>query len=297
MPRRRYDIIAVDLDGTLIDHNGLIHADNLAAIRRARAAGIMVTICTGRALVETREVIARIEQTDPVIVAGGAMVAEPQSGRTLERFTMPLELVRRVADHLHTQEHPVLLLKDPHAAGFDYLAVTPWGPDAIDPASKWWFKKMGVNVHYTDALEHDEHPEHTVRVGAYAANTPITELADDLRTRFGGEVMLQHFNGVLLPTDRRDDGIESVHIVEMFNPLADKWQALERLARRLGIPPERTAAIGDQTNDLSMITHAGLGVAMGNAHASVAKAADRQTLACDQGGVAHALEQILAGEW
>lgn len=297
MGRHRYDIIAVDVDGTLIDHSGRIHEGNLRAIRAAREAGIVVTICTGRALVEIREIIQHIGQTDPVIVAGGAMVAEPNRGRTLERFTMPLELVRRVSDHLHAQEHPVLLLKDPHAAGFDYLAVTPWGPEAIDPASKWWFKRMGVDVRYVDSLEHDEHPEHTVRVGAYAANTPITELAEDLRGRFGAEVMLQHFNGVLLPADRRDEGIESVHIVEMFNPQADKWQALERLSRRMGIPLERTAAIGDQTNDLSMITHAGLGVAMGNAHASVAQAADRQTLACDQGGVGWAIEKIVSGEW
>lgn len=297
MAERRYDIVAIDLDGTLVDHSGRVHPENVRAIAEARAAGIVVTLCTGRALVESRREMAAVNQCDPVIVAGGAMVACADTGRTLERFAMDHRLVERLVADLAEHEHPALLLKDPEAAGFDYLVVTPGGEAAIDPASRWWFKAMGVRAKYVERLEEDEHPEHTVRLGAYSANEPVDELAGRLRDKFHTQVMLQHFSGVLLPQERRDQGITSVHIVEVFNPSADKWLALERLAKRTGVPVERTAAIGDQTNDLSMITHAGLGVAMGNAHEKVRAAADRHTLRAEEAGVAHALRKIISGEW
>jgi hydroxymethylpyrimidine pyrophosphatase-like HAD family hydrolase len=296
MPRR-YDILAVDIDGTLIDHNNRVHPRSVEAIARARQEGLKVVLCTGRALIECKSVIALINQTDPVIVSGGAVISEPVTGRTIERFTMPLGLVRRIADHLLSRRHPSLLLKDPDAAGFDYLVISPWGPEALDPASRWWFDHMGVRCRFAEKLEDDEHPEHTVRVGAYSANNPVAALATELQEMFHAEVMLQHFTGVLLPKERRDQGIESIHIVEVFNPLADKWQALSRLAATMGIPRERIAAIGDQTNDQTMIGNAGLGIAMANAHPSVAAVAGRTSLSAEDGGVGFAIDEILAGRW
>jgi len=295
-PARRYDLAAIDIDGTLVSHTGQIHPRDIQAIAAARAAGITVCLATGRALVECRSVIAALSQTDPVIVSGGAIVSDPQSGATLERFTMDLPVVHRIAEYLLSLGHPALLLKDPAATGYDYLVVTPSGPDALDPASRWWFNHMGVHHRFAPALHDDPHPEHTVRVGAYSANTPVDALAADLHERFSAEVMLQHFSGVMLPQDRRDMGIDSVHIVELFNPLADKAQALGRLASRMGIPMHRTIAIGDQTNDVSMLRAAGLGIAMGNAHPAVLAAASRTTSPVG-GGVADALGNILAGIW
>jgi len=294
---RRYDLVAIDIDGTLIDHTGQVHARNIAAIARARAEGMTVVLCTGRALIECRRVIETTGQCDPVIVSGGAIIADPVTERTIERQTMPPGLVARLCEYLHQRSHPALLLKDSDAAGFDYLVVSPRGEDALDPASRWWFDHMGVRCRFAQAAADDEHPEHTVRVGAYSANTPVVDLAEELARMFHAEVMLQHFNGVLLPKERRDQGIESIHIVEVFNPLADKWQALCRLAARLNIPQARLCAIGDQTNDQTMVGNAALGIAMGNAHPAVAAVAKRQTLAASEGGVGYALEHVLRGEW
>ena len=294
---RRVDLLAIDLDGTLVDHQGRISDRNVAAIARARAEGLHVTICTGRALIETRGVVERIGQVEPVIVSGGAMLASPVTQETLARFAMDRGLIGEVVGFLNGRGRPALILKDPHAAGFDYLVVGAKGPEELDAASRWWFHAMGVRAKYAARLDEDEHPEHSVRVGAYSANIPVNDLAEELRERFGAVAMLQHFNGVMLPAERKAIGIESVHIVELFDPRADKWLALERLAAHLKIPVERTAAIGDQTNDLSMITHAGLGIAMGNAHERVLAAADRVTKRCEEDGVAEAIERVLGGEW
>lgn len=297
MPERRYDLLAVDLDGTLIDHAGRVSDVDLAALREARAAGMVVTICTGRALIECREVIQRLEQTDPVIVSGGSLVACPGTERTLERFAMPPALVARVSAYLHEREHPAVVLKDSDATGYDYLAVSPRGPAALDAASRWWFENMRARVRHVPSIAHDEHPEDTIRIGAYAANRPINDLVEDVQHAFAGEVVVQHFNGVQLPDERNEHGITSVHIAELFHPHACKGQALARLAARLGVPIARTAAIGDQTNDLSMITGAGLGIAMGNANDTIKAAAKRHTHAVTRGGVAHAVRQMLDGAW
>ncbi len=297
MPEPRYKLLAIDLDGTLIDHSGRVGEDDLAALRAARAAGVVVTICTGRALIECTDIIRRLEQTDPVIVSGGALVADPITHRTLQRFAMGPTLVRRVADYLHERGRPAIVLKDSHAAGYDYLAVSPTGPGALDAATRWWFDAMHARVRHAESLDEDAHPEHSIRIGAYAANERIDTLVSALRETFAAEVMVQHFDGVMLPDARKDHGISSVHIVELFDPQACKGQALQRLADRLGIAREQTAAIGDQTNDLSMIEQAGLGVAMGNAHPKIKAAAKRETREVGHGGVAYAVEQMLSGAW
>ncbi len=293
----KYDLIAVDLDGTLIGPDGSIHPRNIEMVHAAHAAGICVTLCTGRALIETVPAVRRIGSVDPVIVSGGAMVACPQTGETLERFALDESLVGEAVEHLESRDHPALLLKDPAVTGYDYLIVSPKGPDAIDRASSWWFEKMKVRTRYVSHVKDDPHPHDTVRVGAYLANRPIDSLASTLRTRFDGRSQIQHFKGVMLPDDRNDHGIESVHIVELFHHHADKWMALQRLARRMNVPPERVAAIGDQHNDLTMVGGAALGIAMGNATPEVMAVSKRTTLRSEEGGVGHALERILKGDW
>jgi hydroxymethylpyrimidine pyrophosphatase-like HAD family hydrolase len=206
-------------------------------------------------------------------------------------------LIGRVAAYLHERGRAAIVLKDSFAAGYDYLAVSPRGPGAIDLASSWWFEHMRARVRYVESIEADEHPEHTIRIGAYQANASILPLAKDMQERFGAEVMLQHFNGVLLPPGAKTKDLASVHVVELFDPKACKGQALARLAAQLGVPMEQTAAMGDQGNDLSMIKVAGLGIAMGNGSEEVKKAARRETLEVGKGGVAHAVERMLSGAW
>jgi hypothetical protein len=287
----------VDLDGTLIDHEGHVPEANVRAIAKAREAGVVVALCTGRALVECEPALAATGRVDPVIVSGGAMIACPQTSRTLERFTLTPAFVSQVVGHIAEHDHPAMLLKDPAATGYDYLIVTPDGPEAIDVASKWWFENMNVRTRWVPRLEDDPHPHDTIRVGAYQANEPVDMLATSLRDRFGHASSLQHFQGVVIPQGRRDMGVASIHIIEVFHQQADKWQALQRLGARLDIAPHQIAAIGDQTNDLSMITHAGLGVAMANAVPAVHAAAKRHTLDASAAGVAHAIDQMLAGVW
>lgn len=295
---RKYDLLAVDLDGTLLGRDSCVSARNAAAIAAAREAGMAVTVCTGRGLVECRPALEAIAQSDAVVVAGGAIIACPRTSRTLHRFSIERELVAESVAHLHQHELAALVLKDPLEAGYDYLVVRGRGGYALDPVTEWWFGAMSVRVRYVDHLDEDEHPEHTVRVGACGFSNRLGGVGESLKNLCIDRAIVHAFPAVVGPGhDHRIPVGESLHILELFHRDASKWSAVSRIAEQLDIAPARIAAIGDEINDLSMMQNAGLGIAMGNAVPSIRQAAKRHTLRNDEDGVAHAVEQILSGAW
>lgn len=299
----RYDLIAIDLDGTLLCPRGECSAENASAVERARRGGVRVTVCTGRGWIECRHVLERLDQRDPVVVAGGAILAEAKSGDTLHRFTMDRSLVAELVGSLTRHGHAALVLKDPAGVrrhglepGHDYLIVSPRGEGAIDPVTRWWFRAHRINYRVVPSLEGDEHPEHTVRVGVCGTRGETRAAAAELRGGFGDRIVLHHFNAVV-PGDQGKDPDDQIVILEAFDRGVTKWNAIRWLADREGIDPARIAAIGNDVNDVAMLRAAGLGIAMGNSVPEALEAATRMTLDNERHGVAHAIERILAGEW
>jgi hydroxymethylpyrimidine pyrophosphatase-like HAD family hydrolase len=297
VPTPRYRLLAIDLDGTLLNPEGVPSPRNIHALTRARDAGLKIVICTGRGLVECRHILQSINQQDPVVVAGGSIISDPQTSRTIHRFAIDQPMVARAVHHLLEHRHPALVLKDPIEAGYDYLVIQGHEQLPLDPVTHWWFNSMHVKVRYAPSLEDDPHPEHTVRVGACGLSSHLAEikkvLAESCR-----EATVHHFPAVVAPqhASRTSNG-DSLHILELFHNDANKWSAIQVLAQRYNIPQSQTAAIGDEINDESMIKGAALGIAMQNAVPTVKSAAKRQTLSNNEDGVAHAIDQILAGAW
>jgi HAD superfamily hydrolase (TIGR01484 family) len=308
----RYDFLAIDLDGTLLCSRGRISDTNILAIRRARDAGIRVAVCTGRGYNECKHYTAQLDHVEPVVVAGGAILAHAQTGRTLHRFPMNPALVARLVRTLTSHGHAALVLKDPAdnedaektrhgvsgypSPGHDYLIVSPTGESAIDPITKWWFREHNIKFHVVPSLDHDEHPDHTVRVGVCGTRGRTRPAADELQHAFAGEVVFHHF-GAVVPGDHQKHPDDQIVILEAFDKHVNKWQAIRWLAARDGIDHARIAAIGNDINDVAMLSAAGLGVAMENAIPEAKAAAHRHTLHHDAHGVAHAIDMILAGEW
>jgi 5-amino-6-(5-phospho-D-ribitylamino)uracil phosphatase len=274
-----YDMLAVDLDGTLVNSRGEISPANAAAIRAAREAGMTIAVCTGRGLAECIHFMEGIGQIEPVAVAGGSIIACPLQRRTIHRFSLEPELVARAVERLLTHNHPVMILKDPAHAGYDYLMVIGEQRLALDPVTVWWLERMNVTHRFACSIAEDEHPEHTVRLGVCGLSGVLQEIIADLDRAFGAH-----------------DG-QKLHILEVFDKRASKWSAIQWMAAQHGIPDRRICAIGDEINDLPMISQAGLGIAMGNAVPSVKAVAGRETLTNDRDGVAHAVARVLAGEW
>lgn len=293
----KYDLLAVDIDGTLADSSGRVPRANAEALRRAKQAGIEVVLCTGRSRAESAFAIEAIGPTRAMVSAGGSMIVEPESGETLHRFAMHEPVVRGVVDLLTDEGHAALVLKDPSVSDADYVVVTQNGA-TIDPVTAWWFETHGVSYAEVDSLDDDEHPEWTVRVGACAPSSRTIPIRDDLLGRYGEHVLFHSFPAVVAPTHVKDDGDGGTyHVVEAFDRDAHKWSGIEWVCERFGIDPKRTAAIGDQINDVTMIENVALGIAMGNAVDEVRRVADVHTAMNDACGVARAVDRLLAGEW
>ena len=286
------DAIAIDLDGTLLGSNKQVSRANIDAIDRARQAGVHVLICTGRGLVESRSALKAIDQRDPVMVAGGSIVADPVSGKTLHRVEMADELIHRAVDLFHSVQSPALVLKDPAEIGYDYLVVDSLDEHPIHDITRWWFEDHGLSVRDARTVHDDEHPEHTVRVGMcceVSKSNPVTEVV--LR-EMGDLVELHDFPCVKPPGHEG----EEVHILEIFDKTATKWNAVHWYLEQHNIDPTRVAAIGDQVNDLTMIHGAGIGIAMGNAIDEVKDGSCYVTAPNDEDGVAIAIECLLRGD-
>lgn len=287
---RRYDLIVIDLDGTLLNRAGEVSARNAAAVREAVDAGYEVVIATGRAHNESLHALAALNLEGVAVTAGGAVLCDVQSGRTLERHALDAALVRAVADSLTGHGHIAHVLKDHHITGYDYLMV---GDGDLDPATDWWFRTFKVKAKFIASIEDDPHPGETVRIGTVSAGMALARIADELRSDLGDRVCLQHWPAV---TESLATG-SSTHLLEVFSPRVDKWTMIERRCAQRGLDPSRTVAIGDGLNDIRMVRNAGLGIAMANAEPAVAHEAQRLTTDHDSDGVAHAIRHILDGRW
>jgi hypothetical protein len=263
---------------------------NVRAIDRAREDDMDVLIATGRGYVESKHYLEAIGHRGCLIAAGGSIVCDAETGRTLRRSVMDRGLVVDVTRALLHHGHKVLLLKDPDSTGYDYLAV---GPAELDPASQWWFETMPVRVRFVHEVEDDPHPRETVRVGAVASEHEIAPIASALADEIGDRGFLQHWAAV---TESELTG-ERTHLLEVFNPDVDKWTMIERYCAERGIRRERVAAIGDGLNDVRMVREAALGIAMGNADDRVRAVADRFTESNVDDGVAGAIDRLLEGAW
>jgi hypothetical protein len=286
----RYQVLVIDLDGTLLSPDGTISAANARAVEDARAAGLEVVIATGRSLVESEHALDAIGHAGLVVTAGGSMLTHVASRRTLVRRTLAHDVVEEVARVVLRHEHKVLLLKDPGAAGYDYLAV---GEAELDPASEWWFRTLPVRVEHVDTLEEDPHPHDTVRAGAVAPADELAPIARRLTAALGDRAFLQHWAAV---TQTEATGSDT-HLLEVFGRDVNKWTTIAAYCAESGIDTGAVAAIGDGVNDVELVREAGLGVAMGNADERVLREADRVTDDYASDGVAKAVRLILDGSW
>ncbi len=283
----KYRMLAIDIDGTLYDRQGHIPRKNVEAVLRAHAAGLDIVLCTGRGLVESRPTIEALGHREPLVLASGAYVVDPETHRTFHRAVIEPQLAMEITRALDPDRNAVLILPDPTEEDHDYLVV---GRAPLSKNTQWWFEQIGAKVRYVDGVnKRDMH--HVLRVGLVGPENSMKPAAKMIRKRFADRVFLQHFGAV---TQSESD---DVHILEIFAKGVDKWSGLLNLMEIRGVAGNQVAAIGDHINDLTMIQNAGCGIAMGNAIEAVIAVSDRVTLNQDEAGVAWAIEHLLDGRW
>ena len=253
-----------DLDGTLLDSGKRIPASAAAALMAARAKGVKVFVCTGRSLRVEKMLGWTTEMAlfDGGVYCNGACIC--LDGKT-EYVCIEPEAVRAVLKEVSRHEGVHVSLNGEgadHAFNFDppQSMMGPWGmkPEDIHPLDD------AAISHCTKMLVFYKELVNSTR--------PLPEeLFPGLQARCG------------------DKGAT----IQIVSRESSKRAGIERVRQALGIQPEELAVFGDDLNDLEMIRAYPVSVAMGNGVEAVKAAAKYVTLDNDEGGIAHALKEIL----
>lgn len=269
-------MIALDLDGTLLDTKKMLSTRNRKALFDMAERGIEVVPTTGRFFLGMPTEIRELPFLNYAITINGAQVYNIKEQTVVSSAEIPL-----------LEALDALVWLDQFELIYDCY-VDNWGWITAEFQRK--AAKYVPDMHYLKMLQ--------------VLRTPVPELKEYL---IGCEKDIQKII-IFTKTDRLQEDLLKIlptkfpnliatssapHNIELNAPSANKGNALMNLAERLGIPYESTMAIGDGINDLSMIRKAGIGVAMENAHPSVKAEADFVTLDCDHDGVAEAIYAVL----
>jgi Cof subfamily protein (haloacid dehalogenase superfamily) len=263
-----FELIALDIDGTLLDDSGRVSAANHRAVRAAVAAGVAVVLVTGRAAADVPpELPAALNLHLPFVASHGAETIEPRSRRRLRHVPLEAPHARDVIEHAQREGLPAAAY---FAGRYRCLAGAP--PAAAHSCGEPWEVVESL-------LEHESYETPTfLRLFGKAAIASTCE-------RFG-----------TLPLLFKHEPWSDFDECAITHADATKHAALQRLCADLNVDRERVLAIGDSRNDLPMLRWAGTGIAMGNAPADVRAGADDVTTSVEHDGVARAIERyVFAG--
>ena len=285
-----YDLIALDLDGTLVDRGERISAASRDALADAAAAGLKVVPCTGRAWRESADVLRGLPGLDVGVFSSGSMVADFRSAAVLNTAAFDPQLALGIVEILAPLPHAVLVYQDTEQTGRDFLIT---GTGEVSANTRGWFERNRLTTaHIPQVTAADL--AHSLRIGVVAHGNAALDAEAAVRERFADRINAHCIAGLPVAGTEHHG---PVYLLEIFSAGVNKWRGLRWLAEHRGIDPARVAAVGDEVNDLAMLKGAALGVAMGQASAAVKAAADRETRSCADDGVAHAIARVLAGDW
>jgi Cof subfamily protein (haloacid dehalogenase superfamily) len=273
-------LIVCDLDGTLIGRGGGLETRDVDALARARTAGLHVTISTGRNFAESRHVVDALGLRGPGIFVNGAAIADMPSGRPLSRCLLAPDLVDEAITLLGGLGHSVLLLSEHAESGWPRYLTTRHGPPHASTLA--WLKH-----HDLESEEWTGRGPPVLRVGVVVDPCRAARVTGAITGVLGARVSWHclhspHFDCA---------------VIEVLGPRVSKWNAVEQVCAMLDVPPTAAVCIGDDENDVPMLSGASLSFAMATASDSVRSAAKHVTGAQSECGVAQVVESLLAGAW
>ncbi len=281
-------LLALDIDGTLLNSRGEIPDANREAIHAAEERGVLVTIATGRRFRDGRPLGIDLELNAPLVTHNGALLKYAGSLETVAASLLTTETAREVVRVGKAFGGDALVSADPHGKGtllYDRVA------DDNIPFQRYirWSEMLhGDEAH--EAVCHVEDldeilPEHEViHVSFSGTCVRMEEMIAHLKCELGETV-------TVLPTiyPRRD-----FTLIDILPPDASKGRGVEKLALLNNITADEVMTMGDNFNDLEMLEFAGTGVVMGNADPSLRERGEfYTTVTNDEGGVAAAIERFI----
>lgn len=280
-------LLALDLDGTLLNSRGRITERNRSALEEARKYGVRVALVTGRRFRDARPIALELGLDVPVIAHNGALTKHAATLETVAVLPLPLEAAREALKVGRAAGADPLLSDDHQGLGilvYDHLSG--------DNPSLLKYVAWARRIHGSDATEA---VRQVPSVEDYLDHEPV-HLAFS-----GGCVEMKALEDSLLRELRDSVKIfcttyasKDFALLDIVHPAASKGVGVAAAAAELGISREEVMAVGDNLNDLEMLEFAGTGVVMDNAEPTLHEIEGLHSTATnDQDGVAVAIERFI----
>lgn len=270
-------LIAIDIDGTLLDSQGNLPNENRLAVCSALDAGIQIVLATGRAFHHAKPIADIISDRVALIVSNGA-ITKRTSGETLASQLLSREIAKAIIAETRTFREGAALI-------FDRADKTQYVFERIDwthPNRQWYYERNSHFMTEVPLLEATLN-EDPAQVAFNGSVQEMRELAVAIRRL----PVAESLSVTLTEYEDRD-----FSLLDIIAANWSKGKALEEWARQLELKRELVMAVGDNLNDREMLEFAGCPVVMGNAVASLKSAGWPITATNDDGGLASAIGAI-----
>ena len=267
-----YKLLVVDIDGTLVGRDGSISVEDREALAEARRSGIQVSLSTGRASQACSAIIDQLSLDGYHIFFDGALVSNPNRGE--EVYVKPLArgVVREAVEFAHRND----IYLELYSATRYFVERETWATEI----HRQFFNLEPTVVDFTNLYSQ----ERVIKGGLITSSPEEVAQARSFRLRFDRSL---HFSVA------RSPAFPGVDFINVVAPEVSKGKALAALASHLGMSMTEVMAIGDGVNDISLLSVAGLALAMGNAPDEVKAVAHYVTLDVDHSGLAAAIKRFL----
>ena len=272
-------LIAIDIDGTLLDPHFQITKANLETLGRAHAQGIEIALVTGRRHSFALPVAEALGFPVTLVSSNGA-VTRRSTGELFHQDLLPAETALALVRHMSDFRHFTVLTFDrPHKGALVVESI-----QELNRSIQRWMEKNAEYIEFIRPVERalTEDPVQSM----FAGNVATMALAQE--HLLSNSALLERVTILKTQYDARD-----LCIIDVLNAGVSKGHALRRWAEYHSIPRESIVAIGDNYNDVEMLDYAGVPFIMANACEELRSSGYRLTLGNDQSGVAHAVDQVL----
>jgi hypothetical protein len=270
--KRPIKLLAIDIDGTLVGEDGIVSAEDKAALAQASRLGIRVSLSTGRAIQSCYRIISELGLDGYHVFCDGAIVYSPSRRHEVYIQTLPTDVVRRMVDFARRE-----------GISLDLYTIRDYFVERETWSSMVHRDIFGIPPTIVN-FDHLPEPERIIKCGLVARSPEEQAKAERFHQEFIDHL---YFSWVTSPS------YPQAKFVNVVAPGVTKGRAVAALASHLGVAPSEVMAIGDGNNDISLLSSVGLGIAMENATDELKAVAHHVTLTVERSGVAAAVREFL----
>jgi len=277
-----YRLVALDIDGTLLNTQRKVTERTRKAIDSAREIGVVVSLVTGRRFASARLLAMELGLDSALISHNGALTKNATTLEIIDYHPLNAGTVRELIKIGHEQDADFILCEDP--IGLGRVVVENRSVERNQRLASYlsYVNEYGLAVEVIDNMAEREITD-LIQVMYTGTVQKMEDLSSLIQTTIGDNAKRQW-------TTYRDSDMT---ILDLLNPKCSKAHGVAALAESLHISNGEVMAIGDNYNDVEMLQMAGLGVVMANAEQGLKTMGFTETTSNDEDGVAEAIERYV----